>query len=78
MARWGIYSQASQKLNFYCWPVGLAYPYSRARRTTSHTKTDATILYGCKTETDIVFKNELTNLNIKHFFCYRKQKSGQG
>ena len=38
-------------------------------------KTDATILYGCKTETDIVFKNELTNLNIKHFFLLSQTKN---
>lgn len=40
-------------------------------------KTDSVILYGCKTENDIVFKNELSALNLKHFFLLSQTQSQQ-
>lgn len=38
-------------------------------------KTDAVLLYGCKTENDIVFKNELSALNLKYFILLSQTKN---
>ncbi|MFA5991479.1 MAG: ferredoxin reductase family protein [Candidatus Doudnabacteria bacterium] len=38
-------------------------------------KADCVILYGCKTEADIVFKNEFLALNVKHFFLLSQTKN---